>query len=72
MKQYPDETENDDMLPEYDFSQGERGKFPEAYRKGVKVVLLDPDIAEFFVDSKSVNQALREIVGNLNKQKVAS
>lgn len=71
MSQHPNEPKDDEILPEYDFSGGVRGKHAEAFRKGVKVILLDPDISEFFVDSKAVNQALREVLENLNKQKVA-
>jgi hypothetical protein len=50
---------NDEMRPEYDFSQGVRGKHYEAYRAGTNVVFLDPDVAQAFTDSASVNQALR-------------
>ena len=50
------------MRPEYDFSQGVRGKHYEAYRAGTNVVFLEPDIAQVFTDSASVNQALRLLV----------
>jgi hypothetical protein len=50
---------NDDMLPEYDFTKGVRGKHHEAYKAGTNVVFLDPDVAAAFADSTSVNQALR-------------
>lgn len=49
----------DDMRPEYDFSQGVRGKHYEAYRAGTNVVLLEPDVAKAFPDSASVNRILR-------------
>ena len=52
-------NDRDTMRPEYDFSHGVRGKHYEAYRAGTNVVLLDPDVAEAFADSASVNQALR-------------
>jgi hypothetical protein len=48
-----------EMRAEYDFSGGVRGKYVERYRSGVNVVLLDPELAEAFPDSKSVNDALR-------------
>ena len=51
--------DNDEMRPQYDFSQGVRGKHFEAYRKGTNVVFLDPDVAGAFGDSASVNQVLR-------------
>ena len=57
---HPDD--HDEMRPEYDFSQGVRGKHYRAYRAGTNVVLLEPDIAAVFPDSASVNQALRLLV----------
>jgi len=50
------------MRPEYDFSQGVRGRHYEAYRAGTNVVFLDADVAEAFPDSHAVNQALRLLV----------
>ena len=50
---------SDELRPEYDFSEGVRGKHYEAYRAGTNVVFLEPDIAEAFPDSASVNNALR-------------
>jgi hypothetical protein len=60
MSQEPEATINDDeMRPEYDFSGGVRGKYYEAYMRSSNVVVLDPDVAEIFRDSASVNEALR-------------
>jgi len=64
------EPEDDDLLPEYDFSGAVRGKYYEQYRQGTNVVLLDPDVAETFKDSEAVNRALRLLV-NLAKQEAA-
>jgi hypothetical protein len=50
------------MRAEYDFSGGVRGKYVDRYRQGTNVVLLDPELAEAFPDSKSVNDALRALV----------
>ena len=50
---------SDDVLPEYDFTRGVRGKHHQAYKAGTNVVFLDPDVAAAFADSTSVNQALR-------------
>lgn len=52
-------TDHDAMRPEYDFSNAVRGKYYEAYRAGTNVVLLEADVAKAFIDSASVNQALR-------------
>jgi hypothetical protein len=51
-----------EMKAEYDFSGGVRGKYVDRYRRGTNVVLLDPELAEAFPDSKSVNSALRALV----------
>jgi hypothetical protein len=51
----------DEILPEYDFSRGRRNKYAARYRQGTNVVLLDPDVAELFPDSASVNAALRAL-----------
>jgi hypothetical protein len=56
---------NSDDIPmreEYDFSNGVRGKHHQAYQKGTNVIVLDPDVAEVFKDSASVNAALRLLV----------
>jgi hypothetical protein len=53
--------ENDEMREEYDFSKGVRGKYAQRYAKGSNIVVLDPDIADVFPDSESVNRALRAI-----------
>ena len=50
-----------EMLDEYDFSAGVRGKYAARYREGVNIVLLEPDVAKVFPNSKSVNQALRAL-----------
>lgn len=52
-------NKDDEMRQEYDFSSGVRGKHFRAYQKGTNIIFLEPDIAEVFKDSGSVNQALR-------------
>jgi hypothetical protein len=59
------------MRPEYDFSEGVRGKHYEAYRESTNVVLLDSDIARVFRDSASVNRALRLLLDLANKEAAA-
>ena len=39
-----------------------RGKYYERYREGTNLVLLEPDVAEVFRDSESVNAALRQFL----------
>jgi len=50
------------MRDEYDFSQGERGKHARRYALGTNVVVLEPDVAKVFSDSKFVNVSLRRII----------
>ena len=47
---------------EYDFSQGERGKYARRYAQGTNVVVLEPDVAKAFPNSKVVNISLRGII----------
>jgi hypothetical protein len=49
------------MRDEYSFSHGTRGKYADRYAEGSNVVVLDPDVAEAFPDSRAVNEALREL-----------
>jgi len=58
-----------DMLEEYDFSKGIRGKYAKRYAEGTKVVDIEPDVAKFFPDHDSVNQALRALSEIIKKQK---
>ncbi len=51
-----------DMLVEYDFSQGVRGKNAPRYAEGTNIVVLSPDVAEYSPDSEAVNSALRALV----------
>ncbi len=62
---------DDDMLPEYDFAQGVRGKHHEAYKAGTNVIFLEPDLAKVFSDSASVNRVLRLLL-NLAKENVST
>lgn len=62
--------ENDpDMLKEYDFSNGIRGKYAAAYRDGCNIILLDPDLSDVFPDSDAVNHILRPIAELIRAQR---
>jgi hypothetical protein len=50
-----------DMLDEYDFSNGVRGKYAQQYREGTNIVRLDDDVAAMFPSSEKVNEALRSL-----------
>jgi hypothetical protein len=60
---------DENILPEYDFAHGVRGKHHEAYKAGTNVIFLDPDLAKVFKDSDSVNRVLRLLL-NLAKGNV--
>lgn len=52
----------DELRPEYDLSKlkgGVRGKYYEQARAGTNLVLIEPDLANVFPDTESVNRALR-------------
>ena len=61
-----------DLLKEYDFSRGVRGKYAKRYAEGTNVVVLDPDVAEFFPDHDSVNESLRSLAPIIRKRSQAS
>lgn len=55
-------TNRDTMRAEYDFSNGVRGKYHEAYHAGSNVVVLEPDVAARFANARAVNAALRALL----------
>jgi hypothetical protein len=62
MKRKAKPAKEDDLRPEYDFSQLQgavRGKYADRYRAGTNLVLLSPEVAAAFPNAKSVNDALR-------------
>jgi len=59
------------MRAEYDFSRGVRGKYARRYARGANVVVLDPDVAEVFPSTESVNRSLRALAGIIRQQKKA-
>ena len=55
------QEDEDTMRPEYDFSKAVRGVTAARYAQGTNVVLLDPDVAAVFPDTRTVNEALRTL-----------
>ena len=51
-----------DLLEEYDFSKGVRGKYAKRYAQGTNVVVIEPDVAQYFPDHETVNEALRSLL----------
>lgn len=72
MKMESNHELEDDLRPEYDFSKmqgGVRGKYVERYQARTNVVLLEPDVAQAFPTSESVNEALRLLMQIAQRQK---
>jgi len=66
MNKANDKEKADDLRPEYDLSKlsgGVRGKYAKRFQRGTNLVLLSPDVAKYFPDERSVNAALRSLVG---------
>lgn len=61
MKRANKHKKSGDLLPEYDFSKGVRGKYARKYAEGTNIVVLEPDVAKTFRDSRSVNKVLRTL-----------
>jgi hypothetical protein len=61
---------SDEMRPEYDFSGGVRGKYVDRYAAGTNVVLIEPELARTFPDSRSVNDALRSLLSIATRARI--
>lgn len=71
MSQESNDEREPEMLEEYDFSGGVRGKYAARFARGSHVVVIDPDVAQVFSDSESVNRALRALVGIIQESEKA-
>ncbi len=60
--------DDEDLLDEYDFDGGVRGKYAARYAAGTNIVVLSPDVAEIFPDSQAVNDALRVLMELARRQ----
>ncbi|MGI8669600.1 MAG: hypothetical protein ACR2J3_07070 [Aridibacter sp.] len=61
----------DELREEYDLTKLKgkvRGKYVERYRQGTNLVLLEPEVAEAFPDSDSVNNALKMLIKEAKNQ----
>lgn len=68
MKKKPSETQVvREMRPEYrlDYDQSRPNRFARDVREGATLVVLDPDVAEVFNTSESVNELLRSVIAAL-------
>ena len=63
---------NDELRPEYDetlLKNGIRGKYAERYAAGTNIIKLDPDVVAAFPNEKAVNEALRSLLKEKNREK---
>ena len=61
-------NQNDpDMLDDYDFSGGVRGKYAKRYSEGTNLVRLDDDVVAMFPTTQEVNSILRSL-GDIIRQ----
>ena len=64
----------DELRREYDLSKlkgGVRGKYATRYQEGTNLVLLSPDVAEYFRDGQPVNTALRKLIQVTKVKKIS-
>lgn len=61
MKKAKRKTPSREMRSEYDFSGGVRGKYARKAGRAATVVILEPDVAQVFKTSETVNSALRAL-----------
>jgi len=56
----------DDLRPEYrfDYSKSKPNRFAAKMAKGGRLVVLEPEVAAVFRDSKDVNKALRAVAAS--------
>jgi hypothetical protein len=61
--------DSDELRPEYDFShsQARPNRFASRMRGPVVAVVLEPDVAEVFDSSESVNKILRSVISAFPK-----
>lgn len=56
------ESESDDLLEEYNFDYQKAKPNRFALKAQERVIILEPDVAEYFHDSESVNRVLRALI----------
>ena len=72
MKKARSKTTEPEMLADYDFSGGVRGKYARKYAAGTNVVVLEPDVAKVFPNAEAVNSSLRALVRIVKRREKAA
>ena len=60
---------NGEVLQEYEFAEGVRGKYARRYARGTNVVVLEPDVAKLFPNAAAVNSSLRSLAKIIRRRK---
>ena len=68
-KQTRTKARSSTMRPEYDFSEGVRGKHAGRYASGTNVVVLAPDVASQFPTADDVNETLRAVARLIERRR---
>ncbi len=61
----------DEMRLEYDFRGGVRNKYAKHFSNGAHLIVLDPDLAVVFPNSRAVSRALRAYLKTRPKRRMA-
>ena len=64
--------DDDEMLPEYDFSGGIRGKYAARLAEENGYVKIDPIVAKYFNKSEDINKILLAIINSFPAKNSAS
>jgi hypothetical protein len=62
MREKSMKKQDNDMLDEYDFSKGIRGKYEKKYAEGSNIIVIEPEVSKEFPDAESVNEALKHLM----------
>lgn len=62
----------DEILPEYDFSNGRPNPYASRIAAKATLVKLDPDVAAAFPNAEAVNHALRALAGIIQEMAMPS
>jgi hypothetical protein len=63
------DADADDILPEYDFSRAGPNPYASVVGSTVRTVVLEPDVAASFPNSRAVNRALRQLAKNAGSER---
>lgn len=64
MKKNKKNVEEDDFLPEYDFTGGVRGKYAAKLAEEYGYIKLEPEVSKYFKKSNDVNRVLLAIINS--------